>query len=114
MFLHPVGFCGSKPPPAPGLTSFDHAAWSDDGRMIAYEGLTTENEWNVYTQKIDAGPPRLLRNQGRNAIPTLSADGSIVALREEHGGISLCHVGSNNREAGKSALATERPIPFPT
>lgn len=112
MLLQPVGIGESKPLPTPGLTSFDHAAWSDDGRMIAYEGLTTENEWNVYTQKIDAGPPRLLRNQGRNAIPTLSADGSIVALREEHGGISLYHVGSNQREAVKSALPTERPIRF--
>jgi eukaryotic-like serine/threonine-protein kinase len=112
MMLQSVGIGESKQIPTPGLTGFDHAAWSDDGRMIAYEGLTAQNEWNVYTQKIDGGPPTLVKSQGRNAIPTLSADGSILALDEEHRGIFLYHAGSSQPEALKGVLPTERPIRF--
>jgi eukaryotic-like serine/threonine-protein kinase len=112
MILQWVGSGESKEIPTPGLKSFDHAAWSDDGRHIAYEGLTAQNEWNVYTQKIEGGAPILVRNQGRNAVPTLSPDGSVIAMSEERGGISLYRAGSNQPEAVKSALPAEIPIRF--
>jgi hypothetical protein len=36
----------------PGLIAFDHYAWSDDGREIAYEGETDKNTWNVCMQSV--------------------------------------------------------------
>jgi serine/threonine protein kinase/Tol biopolymer transport system component len=110
--LQPIGVGEPKQIPTPGLKQFSHAAWSDDGRMIAYEALTDQNEWNVYTQQIDGGAPTLVRNQGRNAVPALSPDGSILALREEHGGISIYHAGSHRPDALKSAIPSEVPIRF--
>jgi hypothetical protein len=107
MVLQPVGIGEPKQIPAPGLTNFDHASWSDDGRTIAYEGLTAQSEWNVYTQKIDGSPPTLVRHQGRNAAPTLSSDGSVIALREEHGGISLYRADGSQPEAVKGVLPSE-------
>jgi eukaryotic-like serine/threonine-protein kinase len=112
MTLQSVGSGESKELPTPGLTGFYDAAWSDDGLHIAYEGLTDKNEWNVYTQKIDGSTPVILRNQGRNAIPTLSPDGSVIAMSEERGGIFLYRAGSNQPEPVKGALPIEIPIRF--
>jgi Tol biopolymer transport system component len=112
MQLQPTGTGETKSLSAPGLSAFNHFSWSDDGRQVAYEGLTARNEWNVYTQTINGGAPILVRNQGRNALPTLSSDGSVLALREEHRGISLYRARVHQAEAVKSALASEIPIRF--
>lgn len=112
MLLQPVGAGEPKELPTPGLTLFDRATWSDDGRQIAYEALTSQNDWNVYTQKIDGGPPVLVKAKGRNATPTLSPDGSVVALHEEGGGISLYRAGTNQPTMVKGTLPSEFPIRF--
>ena len=110
--LQPIGTGEPKSLATPGLSLFAHATWSDDGRQIAYEGLTAQSEWNVYTQKIDGGTPTLIRNKGRNAIPTLSPDGSIIAMRDERVGIALYRASSSQPEALKGALPSDVPIRF--
>ena len=112
MLVQPVGAGRAKEVSTPGLTILDHAAWSDDGRTIAYEGLTSQNDWNVYIQKIDGGAPVLVKAKGRNTDPTVSPDGSMVALHEEGGGISLYRARSGQPVAVKGALAAESPIRF--
>jgi eukaryotic-like serine/threonine-protein kinase len=112
MLVQPVGAGESRELPTPGLTVFDHATWSDDGRTIAYEALTSQNDWNVYTQKIDGGPPVLVKAKGRNTDPTLSPDGSVLALHEEAGGTSLYGTGSSQPSVVKGVLAPESPIRF--
>jgi hypothetical protein len=96
----------------PGLTVFDSAVWSDDGRQIAYEALSAQNDWNVYTQKIDGGPPVLVKAKGRNAGPALSPDGSIVAMHEQARGISLYRPGTSQPVAVKGVAAEEYPVRF--
>jgi eukaryotic-like serine/threonine-protein kinase len=112
MLMQPVGAGEPKELPTPGLTIIDHGAWSDDSRQIAYEALTSQNDWNVYTQKIDGGPPVLVKAKGRNTYPTLSPDGTIVALHAEGGGISLYRAGTSRPAEVKRALASESPIRF--
>jgi Tol biopolymer transport system component len=112
MLVQPVGAGEPKELPTPGLSIMDHAVWSDDGRQIAYEALTSQNDWNVYTQKIDGGPPVLVKTQGRNAYPTLSPDGTVAALHEEGGGISLYRARTRQPTAVKGVLASESPIRF--
>ena len=114
LLLQPVGAGEPKELPTPGLTVFDTADWSGDGRQIVYEALTSENEWNVYTQKIDKGPPVLVKAKGRNAVPTLSSDGTTVALHEGNrvsGGIFLYTAGSKPI-AAKGVAASEYPVRF--
>jgi len=112
MTLQPVGAGRPRELPTPGLSVFDHVSWSDDGRVIAYEALTSENNWNVYTQKIDGSPPVLLKAKGRNGNPTLSPDGTVVALHEEGGGISLYRAGSTQPTVLKGVIGEESPIRF--
>jgi hypothetical protein len=109
LMLQPVSVGEPKELPTPGLVFFDHASWSDDGRQIAYEGQTSQNEWNVYKQRIDGGPPALVKTKARNANPVLSADGALLALREEHGGIFLFKEGGQPT-ALKGTLPNEVPI----
>jgi Tol biopolymer transport system component len=90
----------------------DHATWSEDSRQIVYEGLVSGKEWNVYTQKIDGSAPVFVTGKGRNAFPTLSPDGVLVAAHDARGGISLYRPGNREPQAVKGALATERPLRF--
>jgi hypothetical protein len=68
----------------------------------------------VYTQRIDEGPPVLVKAKGRNAAPTLSSDGTTVALHKGNGvsgGIFLCAAGSKPI-AAKGVAASESPVRF--
>jgi hypothetical protein len=67
---------------------------------------------HVYTQKIDGGPPVLVKAKGRTADPTLSPDGTIVALHEERVGISLYRTGGGQPTAVKGVVASEYPVRF--
>ena len=111
LLLMPVGAGQQKVLPTPGLTIIDGAAWSDDCHHIAYEALTAEHDWNVYMQAIDGGAPVLLKTKGRKTDPALSPDGTIVALHEEGGGISLYRAGSKPIPV-KASGASEYPIRF--
>jgi len=110
--LQPVGLGQSKELPTPGLKAFDVLAWSDDGHVVAYEAQTDQNDWNVYAQRIDGGPPILVRAGGRDSVPTLSSDGEMLALHEEQGGISLYQVGGRQGAAMKGVLESEYPVRF--
>jgi Tol biopolymer transport system component len=110
--LQPIGPGESKELPTPGLKTFDHQGWSDDGRQVTYEAQTDQNDWNVYAQRIESGPPILVKVGARNAFPILSSDGQTLALHEEQGGISLYHVGSGQPVAVKGVLESEYPIRF--
>jgi eukaryotic-like serine/threonine-protein kinase len=87
--LQPIGVGDHKELPTPGLTAFDHPAWSDDGRFVAYEAQTVQGDWNAYSQSIDGGPPILVKTGARNSYPRLSPDGSMLALEKDGGGVLL-------------------------
>jgi eukaryotic-like serine/threonine-protein kinase len=96
----------------PDLTTIENLSWSDDNRMIVYEGLTTAGDWNVYKQKVDGGDPILVAHKGRSTLPSMSPDGSVVAIHEDQKGISLYRDGKSQPESLKGALPTETPIRF--
>jgi eukaryotic-like serine/threonine-protein kinase len=112
MVLQPIGPGGSRQLPTPGLVAFEHSVWSDDGRTIAYEAQTSENAWNVYTQRVDSGPPVLVKANGRFANAALSPDGGTLALREQQGGVSLYRADGSPPVPVKGVLATEYPVRF--
>jgi eukaryotic-like serine/threonine-protein kinase len=112
LVLQPIGPGEAKQLPTPGLVAFEHSVWSDDGRTIAYEAQTTQNGWNVYTQRVEGGTPVLVKTGGRFATPTLSPDGRTLALREEQGGISLYHADGSAHVSVKGALTSEFPVRF--
>jgi len=111
LVLQPVGLGTPRELSAPGVTGIANVTWSDDGRQIAYEGLFSGKQWNVYTQKIDGGPPTLVAPHGRAAFPVLSADASVLAVHDDNG-ISLYRAGTNGPQSLKGALASERPVRF--
>jgi eukaryotic-like serine/threonine-protein kinase len=108
----PIGPGDAKTLPTPGLKDFHDMAWSDDGRTIAYEGLTDQGEWNVYTQKVDAGLPALVMKYGEDALPTLSADGTMVAVQLPRQGVTIFKSGSTQGAPVRASLATEVPERF--
>ena len=110
--LQPVGPGAQRELPTPGMTGFAHCVFSGDGQKIAYEGLVSGKEWNVYTQKIDGSPPTLVAARGRNAFPTLSADGSTLAITDPGNGIFLFHGNNNQGEKLKGSLPFEHPVQF--
>ncbi len=112
LLLQPIELGETKELPTPGLVAFTHAGWSGDGRQIAYEAQTLQNDWNVYTQRVSGGPPILVKAKRRNSFPVLSPDGETVALREERGGISLYRVGGSPPLAVKGVLDPEYPVRF--
>ena len=110
--LQPVGLGAQRELPAPGLTGISHGTFSDNGLTIAYEGLAAGKEWNVYTQKIDGSQPTLIASRGHNAFPTLSADGSTLAINDGGSGIFLYHANKNQPERIKGTLPFEHPVQF--
>jgi Tol biopolymer transport system component/predicted Ser/Thr protein kinase len=112
--LQPIGPGDSRELLTPGLKNFDHQGWSGDGRQVVYEAQTDQNDWNVYKQKIDDGPPALVKAGARNVYPILSHDGELLALRGEQGGISLYREGNPQPTALKGALESEAPVRFTT
>jgi Tol biopolymer transport system component len=110
--LQPIGPGDAKELPTPGLIAFDHYAWSDDGRNIAYEGETDKNAWNVYRQSVVEGSPILVKAGGRDSFPVLSPNGDMLAVREERGGIFLYPKTGGNPTALKAASINEYPIRF--
>jgi eukaryotic-like serine/threonine-protein kinase len=112
LLLQPIGAGETKELPTPGLIGFNNANWSDDGRNIAYEALTSQNDWNVYIQQVGSGPPILVAVGGRNGFPILSRDGGILAVRKERGGISLYRMDGRPPVAVRAVLDSEYPIRF--
>jgi hypothetical protein len=112
MMLQPVGLGDRKELPTAGLVEFENASWSDDGRFIAYEAQTTQNEWNAYLQPIAGGPPVLIRSGARNSVPTLSPDGGALALRGDRGGISLYRLDGSQPVALQGAEESEYLVRF--
>jgi eukaryotic-like serine/threonine-protein kinase len=110
--LQPVGLGAQRELPTPGITAFSHAAFSADSQKIAYEGLASGKEWNVYTQRVDGSPPTLVAPRGQNAFPALSADGSTLAVAENGNGIVLYHANNNQPERLKGTLPSEQPVEF--
>ncbi len=111
--LQPLGPGESRELPTPGLKNFDHQGWSGDGRQIVYEAQTDQNDWNVYKQKIEAGPPALVKAGARNVFAILSYDGEILALHEEQGGISIYRADNPQPVALKGGLESEFAVRFP-
>jgi eukaryotic-like serine/threonine-protein kinase len=110
--LQSLGAGEPKELPSSDLDGFDHLVWSDNGQQIAYEAHTSRNEWNVYTQRVRGGTPILVKATARNSFPVLTPDGAMLAIREEHGGISLFHTGDNNSVPVKGVLNSEYPVRF--
>jgi len=112
LVVQPIGPGEPKELPTPELVDFGHLVWSDDGQEIAYEAQTSQNDWNVYTQRVGSGSPILAKASGRNAFPTLSPDGGMLAVREERGGISLYRMDGSQPVAVKGVFDNEYPIRF--
>jgi len=112
LVLRPVGAGEPKEIPTSELDGFDHLVWSDNGQEIAYEGYTSQNEWNIYTQRVGGGPPVLVKATGRNSFPVLTPDGGMLAIREERGGISLFHRDGGHPVALTGVLDSEYPVRF--
>ena len=110
--LQPVGLGAQRELPTPGITAFSHSTFSADGQRIAYEGLASGKEWNVYTQKVDGSAPTLVAPRGQNAFPALSADGSTLAINDNGNGILLYHANSSQPERLKGTLPFEHPVEF--
>lgn len=110
--LQPVGLGAPKELPTPGVTAFAHPSFSGDGQRIAYEGLAAGKEWNVYSQKIDGSPPILVAPRGKNAFPTLSADGSTLAMNENGSAIVLYRADGAPLKRVKGTLPSEQPLEF--
>jgi Tol biopolymer transport system component len=110
--LQPIGPGDSKDLPTPGLIAFDHYVWSDDGRMVVYEGQTNQNKWNIYKQAVAGGAPVLVKTDARDTYAVPSPSGDTVALREGRGGISLYHENESQPVPVKTASANEYPIRF--
>ncbi len=112
LILQPVALGEPKTLTTAGLVAFDHASWSDDGRFIAYEAQTTQNDWNVYVQPIAGGSPVLVQSGARNSYPRLSPDGGMVALRRDRSGIWLYRLNGSQPVALQGAQESEYPIRF--
>jgi serine/threonine protein kinase/Tol biopolymer transport system component len=112
LLVQPIGLGEPRELSTPGLTAFDHAVWSDDGRFIAYEAQTAQRDWNAYTQPISGGPPILLQAGTRHSFPKLFSDGSVAALRGDRGGISLYRLNGSKPTALRGATSSEYPVRF--
>jgi hypothetical protein len=110
--LQPLGAGEPKELPTSDLDGFDHLVWSDNGQQIAYEAHTSRNEWNVYTQRVGGGTPILVKATARNSFPVLTSDAAMLAIREEHGGISLFRTADSNSVPVKGVLNSEYPVRF--
>lgn len=109
--IQPIGVGQPMELQTPGLVQFSDATWSDDGRYVAYEGKTTQGDWNAYVQAIAGGPPKLVKTEGRRSFPELSADGSMLALRKDSGGILLYHL--NGEASAPVAVQGAEPSEYP-
>jgi eukaryotic-like serine/threonine-protein kinase len=87
--LQPAGAGESRDLSTSAIAQYDHVSWSDDGRFIAFEGETAQQDWNVYVQAVAGGTPRLVQGSARNSFPRLAPDGRTMALRLEQKGILL-------------------------
>ena len=112
LLVQPILPGEAKELPTSGLVAFDHLSWSDDGRFIAYEAQTAQNGWNVYRQPIAGGSPELVLAGTRNSFPKLSPDGQVLALRREHGGISLYRLNGSQPVSLQGVEDSEFPIRF--
>ncbi|MGC2330364.1 MAG: protein kinase [Candidatus Acidiferrales bacterium] len=110
--LQPVGPGDARDLAMPGLKNFDHQSWSADGRTVAYEAQTDQNDWNVYWQRVDGGPPMLVKSDARNGRPILSSDGEMIALYVERAGVALYDVRSTKVTALRGGLEDENPVRF--
>ena len=112
MELQPVGAGESRDLSTPGITQYDHISWSDDGRFIAYEGETTQQDWNVYLQEVAGGSPRLIQGGSRNSFPKLSPDGRMLALRLERKGVLLNKLDGSQLVPLSTGHEKEYPVRF--
>jgi eukaryotic-like serine/threonine-protein kinase len=112
MELQPVGAGESRDLSAPGITQYDHVSWSDDGRFIAYEGETTQQDWNVYLQAVAGGAPRLVQGGSRNSFPKLSSDGRMLALRLQRKGVLLNKLDGSELVPLSTGHESEYPVRF--
>ncbi len=110
--IQPIGPGEARRLPTPGLKTFDHLEWSDDGKHVGYLAQTDQGDWNVYTQSLDAAGPTLLMRGSRNAFPIMSSDGSIIALHGDSGGLSLYHANGSPPLPLASVKNSEFPIRF--
>jgi WD40-like Beta Propeller Repeat len=110
--LQPVGPGAPRELPTPGLVNFDHQSWSGDGRVVAYEAETDRNEWNVYRRRISGGPPTLVKTEGRDGHPTLSSDGSMLAVHVDRAGVSLYRADSAQPAPLQGGLPDEYAVRF--
>ena len=113
LLLQPLGPGDARELPNPQAAHLVHEAWSDDGRHIVYEAQNLQNDWGVYLQHVAGGNPVLLKAGGHNSYPIVSPDGALVALREDHGGISLYSADGKSQPLPVSgARQEEYPIRF--
>jgi len=112
LIVQPVGLGESRELPTPGLDSFAHLSWSDDGRYIANSGQTEQKSWNVYVQPIASGSPALVQAGISNSPPAFSPDGGILALHSNRGGIYLYRLNGSQPEALRGGQDSEYPVRF--
>jgi Tol biopolymer transport system component/predicted Ser/Thr protein kinase len=114
LLLQPLGPGQARElPTPPQVESFAYEAWSDDGKQIVYEAQNAQKNWNVYRQNVSGGTPVLVKAGGHNSYPVVSPDGSLVALREDGGGISLYSTdGRSNSVPVKGMHEREFPLRF--
>ncbi len=110
--LQPVGSGEPRDLSTPGFVNFDSQSWSGDGRVVAYEAHTDRNEWNIYWQKVESGPPVLVKTNGRNGRPILSPDGSMIAVHSEETGVSLYRAGNPQPTLLKGTAPDEYAVRF--
>jgi eukaryotic-like serine/threonine-protein kinase len=112
MEQQPVGAGEARELSTPGIAQYDHLAWSDDGRWIAFEGETAQQDWNVYVQAVAGGAPRLIPGGSRNSYPKLSPDGRMVAFRLEGKGVLLNKLDGSQLVPLSTGHEREYPVRF--
>jgi dipeptidyl aminopeptidase/acylaminoacyl peptidase len=107
-----VGAGESRDLSTSGISRYDHVSWSDDGRFIAFEGETAQQDWNVYVQEVGGGAPRLVQGSSRNSFPRLAPDGRMVALRLGPKGVLLNRMDGSPLVPLSIGHETEYPVRF--
>jgi Tol biopolymer transport system component len=89
------------------ITSGSHAAWSPDGRRLAFEFEHEPGDWDIYVIDVDGqGVARITDEPGLNWAPAWSPDGQTIAFTSRQTGEDQIHVVGIHGGAESRALTT--------